>query len=603
MINHALKEAVSSRILPRVQTPAQYIGGEWNSVVKDSGSVRGRLCLCFPDTYSIGMSHYGLQVLYALINARPDWACERAFAPWIDMEQRLREERLPLFSLETYTPLREFDIVGFSLQHDLCYTNVLTMLDLGGIPLHAEQRAADDPLVIAGGPCAWNPEPMAEFIDAFVIGDGEVALPAVCDAWIDSAGRGLTRSERLLRLAASLPFVYVPRFYEAVAAPAEPGCVRRILCEAPEQIVPAVLENLDSVPLPTAPIVPWVETVQDRIALEIMRGCPWRCRFCQSTSIKRPLRFRSVESIVEGAKAAYRNTGHNEISLLSLSSSDYRGFDVLMQRMQSEFRPLHVAVSLPSLRVNEQLRSAAELLNTDRHGGLTLAPEAAREAMRERLGKRITDDDLYSGCRKAFELGFSRVKLYFMCGLPGEQPEDLDGIIEMSENVSRLGKEVSGRFAVVVANVSNLVPKPHTPLQWEPMQTREYLTAAKRQLLSRLRHRTVQLKCHDVETSLLEGVCCRGDRRLARAIEAAWRAGSRFDAWSEQLQASRWWEMIATAGIDVNQILHTRWPTDARFPWDHITIRQGRDYLVRECCAMQAASCHNEPLPNDHRDQ
>ncbi len=602
MINHALKEAVASRVLPRVQTPARYIGGEWNSVVKDAAAVRGRLCLCFPDTYGIGMSHYGLQVLYSLVNARTDWACERAFAPWIDMEQQLRNERLPLFSLETYTPLCEFDIVGFSLQHDLCYTNVLTMLDLGGIRLRADDRAADDPLVVAGGPCAWNPEPMAEFIDAFVLGDGEAALPAVCDAWIDSAGRGLSRSERLLRLAAGLPFVYVPRFYEPAASGVGPGMVRRTTAEVPERIEPAVLDDLDAAPLPTSPIVPWVETVQDRIALEIMRGCPGRCRFCQSTTIKRPLRFRSVESIVDAARAAYRNTGHNEISLLSLSSSDYRWFDELMQRMQSEFRPLHVAVSLPSLRVNEQLRTAAELLNTDRHGGLTLAPEAAREAMRVRLGKPITDDDLYAGCRKAFEYGFSRVKLYFLCGLPGEQPEDLDGIIEMAENVSRLAKEVSGRFATVVANVSNLVPKPHTPLQWEPMQTREYLTAARRHLLARLRHRTVQLKCHDVETSLLEGMFCRGDRRMAHAIEAGWRGGARFDAWSEQLQAARWWEAIAAAGIDANEVLHTRWPADARFPWDHIVIRQGRDYLARECCAMQAALCPGEAAPDEPRD-
>jgi radical SAM family uncharacterized protein len=596
--NATLKQFVVGRLLPRVQTPAQYVGGEWNAVVKDHRTVRGTLCLAFPDTYSIGMSHYGLQVLYDVMNRRPDWACERAFCPLGDMEQLLREHRLPLYSLETFTPLGSFDVLGFTLQYDLCYSNVLTMLELGGIPLLAEERTAEHPLVIAGGPCAVNPEPMARFIDLFVIGDGEEALPAVCERWIQlrhpersegspaNSGEilrsaqddGRSRESMLLALAARLPCVYVPRFYE----PEADGSVRPIRGDVPMRIEPAVLADLETVPPPRAPIVPYVECVQDRIAVEIMRGCPGKCRFCQSTTIKRPLRFRKVETILQAAMEQYRTTGYNEISLLSLSTSDYPEFDELMRRLQETFRPLGVSVSLPSLRVNEQLRQVGDLLNTDRHSGLTLAPEAARDEMRRQVGKPITNDDLYAGCRRAFENGFSRVKLYFMCGLPGEREIDLEGIIEMAETISRLGQEVSGRLAAVTANVSNFVPKPQTPYQWNAMQRREYFSWAHEFLRRRKRLRSVQLRCHDVESSLLEGVMCRGDRRVGEAVELAWRRGARLDAWSERLQPKLWWQALAEAGVDVEKTLHLPCPAPAALPWDHICIRQGRGYLERE---------------------
>jgi radical SAM family uncharacterized protein len=581
MASLPLKEYVAAKLLPCVQTPGQYVGGELNAIVKDARSVAGRICLCFPDAYSIGMSHYGLQVLYAVMN-RGDWACERAFAPLADMEPLMREHGVPLFSLETYTPLAEFDVVGFTLQYDLCYTNVLTMLDLGGIPLRAADRTADAPLVVGGGPCAVNPEPMAPFFDAFVIGDGEETLPAVADAWLRSKGGGLSRGERLLRLVGEAPHVYVPRFYEATyAADGRPSAMRRLRDDVPSLIGPAVAD-LSTAPLPTSPIVPLVETVQDRIALEIMRGCPGRCRFCQSTTTKRPVRFRSVDSIIEAALEAYRNTGHNEISLLSLSTSDYPHFDALMQRLQETFRPLGVSISLPSLRINEQLQAVGELMNTDRRSGLTLAPEVALDDMRASVGKPLTNDDLYAGCRTALENGFSRVKLYFMCGLPGERPIDLDGMIDMADRISRMGKEVGGRFATVVANVSNFVPKPQTPYQWNAMQRREYFRDAHRRLFERMRWKTVQLRCHDTEASLLEGVLCRGDRRVAEAIELVWRRGARFDSWAERLQPRQWWDALAEAQIDVEQLLHAPYPVDAPLPWDHIGIRQGRDYLLKE---------------------
>jgi radical SAM superfamily enzyme YgiQ (UPF0313 family) len=462
----------------------------------------------------------------------------------------------------------------------------------------ASERGLEHPLVIAGGPCVVNPEPMARFFDLFVIGDGEEALPAVCDAWVELKRAGAAdREALLLEMARRFPFVYVPRFYDSCynsplptnlrSVPGEgPGvrasCVKPTKEGIPFEITPAVLEDLESAPLPLKPIVPHVECVHDRMAIEIMRGCPGKCRFCQSTTIKRPLRFRKVETIVEAALAMYHSTGYNEISLLSLSTSDYPEFDELMRRMQEVFRPLGVSVSLPSLRINEQLREVGELLTTDRHSGLTLAPEAARDDMRERIGKRITNEDLYAGCRMAFEHGFSRVKLYFMCGLPGEKEEDLDGIIEMSEHIARLGKEVTGRFATVVANVSNFVPKPQTPFQWNAMQRREYFYAAHSRLRQIRRLKCVEIKCHDVETTMLEGILCRGDRRVGEAIELVFRRGGRFDAWREHFNMDRWQQAFSELHIDVESILHLPSPAPSPLPWDHIAIRQGRGYLERE---------------------
>lgn len=583
MLNQQFKDEVVRRLLPRVQTPGQYVGGELNAVVKDRRGLRGRVCLAFPDAYSIGMSCHGLQVLYHVMNRRDDWACERAFAPWLDMERLLRETRIPLYSLETFTPLGEFEVLGFTLQHELAGSNVLTMLDLAGIPLAAEERTWRHPLVIAGGPSVANPEPMSRFLDLFVLGDGEETLPRVCDEWLRLKESGMDRRDALLAMATRLPHVYVPQAYAPRHAPdGRLMSMQPEHADVPDVVHPAVVADLDAVPLPTTPVVPYVECVQDRIAIEIMRGCPWRCRFCQSTTTKRPLRFRRVETIVEAALETYRNTGYNEISLLSLSTSDYPQFGELMASLRAVFQPLGVSVSVPSLRVNEQLRTIGEQLLTDRHSGLTLAPEAARDVLRRRIGKNIRNEDLLEGCRRAFANGFRRVKLYFMCGLPGEGPEDLEGMLDMAETISRLGKEVSGRFATVVANVSNFVPKPQTPFQWQPMQSREYFRQAHDFLREQRRQRSVELKCHEIEASLLEGVLARGDRRVGEAIELAWRRGARFDSWSDQFRPELWWSAMEDAGIDCQRILHSPAPLDARLPWDHITVRQGREYLERE---------------------
>jgi len=582
MLNQELKDVVLARVLTKVRTPGQYVGGELNCVVKDHGEARGTVCLAFPDTYAMGMSHHGLQVLYSLMNEQ-GWACERVFTPLPDFEAGLREHGLPLYGLETFTPLNRFDVLGFSLQYEISYSNVLTMLDLGGIPLHAEDRADYDTLVIAGGPGGQNPELLAPFIDLFIMGDGEPSLPVVCEQWRAMKGSGLSREEKLARIVGSVEWAYAPRFYEPIYG--EDGAIveiRRLRDDVPESIRPCVIRDLDGTPLPTKPVVPVVETAHDRIAIEIMRGCPWQCRFCQSTVIKRPLRYRTVETIVEAALESYRNTGYDEISLLSLSTSDYPDFERLVTRMSEVFTPLGVKISLPSLRITETLKKIPALLQEGRRSGLTLAPEVARDDMREQIRKPINNQDLYEGCAEAFRRGWKKVKLYFMCGLPGERPADLDGIVEMAETIARIGRDVTGRYVEVVASVSNFIPKPHTPYQWNGIQNREYFRWAHKYLKSRVRIRSVTVKAHDIERSMLEGIMTRGDRRVAAALEEAWRRGARLDAWTEHFDPKLWWKTFEDLGIDVEWYSHRERPVDELLPWDHIHIKYGRDYLVKE---------------------
>ncbi len=595
MLHRELKQAVH-RLLPRVQKPAQYIGGEINSVVKDHRRVRGKLCLSFADTYTLGMSHHGLQVLYSIMNADPQWACERAFTPWLDFERELRKANLPLYSLETFTPLGDFDVLGFSLQYEVCYTNILTMLDLGRVPLHSKDRSLRDPLVVCGGPGAQNPEVLAPFVDVFIIGDGEESLPWLMQKWIElkesgvrGQGSGVSREDLLAELVSTPPpdgnpWAYAPIFYEPeYHADGTIAAVNRTRSDVPREIFACTIQNdFDDIPLPVKPIIPFTETTHDRIPIEIMRGCPWQCRFCQSTVIKRPLRLRSVETIVQAALESYRNTGYNEISLLSLSSSDYPEFERLVQRMHEVFNPLGVNVSLPSLRVNSQLRSLPKLIRGVRSHGLTLAPEVARDDMREQIRKPVKNEDLYEGCREAFKNGWRDVKLYFMCGLPGERTVDLDGIVDMSETIARIGKEVRGRFAEVTASVSNFVPKPHTPYQWNAMQTREYFQWAGRYMKQRCRIRSVRVKQHDIERSLLEGLLTRGDRRIAQVIEEAWRRGARLDAWDECFNPQLWWDAVRDLGIDIDFYVHRARPMGELLPWDHVNVKKGRVYLEKE---------------------
>jgi len=589
MINHSLKTAVS-RLLPRVQTPAQYIGGELNSIVKDHRQVRGKLVLAFPDAYTLGMSHHGLQVLYTIMNNDPQWACERAFTPWIDFEKELREHNLPLYSLETFTPLRAFDVVGFSLQYEICYTNVLTMLDLGGIPLHAKDRTLDHPLVIAGGPGAQNPELLAPFVDIFVIGDGEESLPWIMERWLNwkEAHRQdrspKVRADGIASIVGAATWAYAPMFYEPeYHADGTIAAMNRTRNDVPREVLACTItQDFDDIKLPTRPVVPFVQTPHDRIAIEIMRGCPWQCRFCQSTVIKRPLRVRSAEPLVQAALESYRNTGHNEISLLSLSTSDYPYFEELVNRMHDVFTPLGVNISLPSLRVTHQLQKLPKLFSGVRKAGLTLAPEVARDDMRVQIRKPVKNEDLYEGCRAAFKNGWQRVKLYFMCGLPGERQVDLDGIVDMAETISRIGKEVKGRFVEVTASVSNFVPKPHTPYQWNGMQTRAYLEWAGQYLRRRCRLKSVKIKQHDIDCSLLEGVLTRGDRRVALALEEAWRRGCRLDGWRECFKPEVWWQTFQDLGIDPVWYSQRARPMTEVLPWDHVNVKKGRQYLEKE---------------------
>ncbi|MDR1959308.1 MAG: TIGR03960 family B12-binding radical SAM protein [Planctomycetaceae bacterium] len=566
-----LRRQIESLLLPEIQMPGQYIGGEQGCVVKRAEEVRGRLCFAFPDTYTIGMSHYGLQLLYAIMNRQENWACERAFTPERDMENLLLRNQLPLYSLETFTPLDRFDVLAFSLQYELCFTNVLTMLSLGRIPIHSEERTMSHPLVIAGGPSVMNPEPMSPFIDLFVIGDGEESLPAVCNAWLEYKNAGTDRKTALLEMARRFPYVYVPRFYHVeMTAAGRAMRPRPLESGVPEFVRPAVIPDLNRFEPPTFPVLPLIESVHDRISIEIMRGCPGQCRFCQSTVQKSPIRTRTIDSIVESAKTACEKTGVRDVSLLSLSASDYPGFDELVQKLREKLTSLGISIAVPSLRVNHQLSEVMQSLTPERSSGITIAPEAARDEMRKRILKQVTNANLLDGCRSAFENGFSRVKLYFMCGLPLETGEDIDGIVELSEKIAFLGKSVTKHFPVVTASVSNFIPKPQTPFQWLGMQSREYFAEVHQKLRTAKHLKCVQVKYHGLETSLLEGLLCRGDRRMGHVIEKAWRNGARLDAWREHFRFDLWQNAVAETGINENQTLHEPYSLSEELPWGHI---------------------------------
>lgn len=602
-----LRRNVESILLPDIRTPGQYIGGEIGQIVKESDSVAARMCFCFPDVYSIGMSNVALGVLYDAVNKRPNLACERAFCPSPDFENALRENNLPLYSLETFTPLNAFDAVGFTLQYELCYTSVLTMLNLGGVPIRRFDRQYDDPLIIAGGPCASNPEPTSDFIDVYLVGDGEETVPDLLQLWgelksqygikrifASQNGRLLDvnqrrdnsraiRREMILEIVKRIPGAYAPEFYDIeFDSMNRAGRPKPNHPDAPEFVQAAVVRDLNAFAPPTSPLIPLIESVQDRISIEIMRGCPQKCRFCQSTQLKRPLRFRKVDLIIDSIRKACANTGVDDVTLLSLSSSEYPQFESALQKIRSAICCDGINLSVPSLRVNHQLSSVVQELTTDRSSSLTVAPEAAREEMRRRIAKRVTNEDLYNGCRAAFEHGFSRIKMYFMCGFPFETEDDLVGIVDLANQISKLSKDVRGKWGQVVANVSNFVPKPHTPLQWDAMRTREYFTEAHRILRTTRRERSVEVKYHGLETSLLEGLLTRGDRRISRVIETAWRRGARLDPWREHFKPDVWNEAIAAENIDVNLIVHTPYSIESELPWDHIKLYNDKNKLIKE---------------------
>lgn len=579
MRRNGLKRVVLNEILPRVQTPAQYVGGEVNAVVKDHRTVDVTWALVFPDLYTIGMSHLGLKILYHILNSREDCAAERVFAPNVDMESALRERGLPLYSLETFTPLDEFDVVGFSLQYELSFTNILNILQMSGIPMRAQDRGMSDPLIIGGGAIASSSEPMADYLDFIVVGDAEEVMDEItdtCKRWKDSLE--LTRREYLKKFAC-IPGVYVPSLYRVVYN--RDGTLSAM---EPEDGAPAVVEklttyDLNETPFPTRPVVPNVPAVHERINIEIMRGCPHGCRFCQAVKNYRPLKYRTIDKVIELAREQYQHTGYDEISLTSLSTADYPGLFQLLEGIAEEFGPKKVGVSLPSLRVGPELRNIPSAIAKMGKSGLTIAPEVATDRLREVIKKRIKNEHMFQGVEAAWEAGWRLLKFYVMIGCPTETDEDIAAIYEMAAHASALRKKLGLGAGKVNVGVSSFIPKPHTPFQWEPMNSMEELERKQKLLLSVTRSRRVQIKLHDVQTSYMEAVFSRGDRKLGDALALGLEAGCRFDAWSEHFRFERWVEVFQQLGIDPDWYALRRRGLDEKFPWDIIALGPTRSYL------------------------
>lgn len=568
--------------LPLVRKPSRYIGAEVNSVKKDLSKVSLRFALAFPDAYEVGMSHLGIQILYQILNAREDVACERVFAPWTDMEALLREKGAPLATLESSVPLKDFDIVGFSLQYELCYTNVLNMLDLGGIPLLSRERAKDDPFVIGGGPAVYNPEPVAPFFDAFLLGDGEEAAVEICEAVKAGKAAGEGRPEILRRLA-GIEGVYVPSFFEVEYN--DDKTVRRIvpLLQGYSTVKKRVVPDIDSLPLPVRPVVPFTETVHDRVTVEIARGCTRGCRFCAAGMIYRPVRERRPETVVRIISEAVRNTGYDEVSLLSLSAGDYTQIEGLLTELMKGFVNDNIALSLPSLRVGTLKASLASEIRKVRKTGFTMAPEAGSERLRNLINKGIKEEDLLRSAKEVFTLGWKTLKLYFMMGLPTETAEDILEITRLSECVRKAGRHSSsGRPPQINVSVSNFVPKPFTPFQWVPQISKDECLKRQSLLRKRLTELKLGYKWSDPECSELEGVFSRGDRRLASALINAFRRGARFDGWGDEFKAGLWKEAFREESIDPDfYTLRERGPGEV-FPWDHLNPGVTKEFLYRE---------------------
>ncbi|MDO4486512.1 MAG: TIGR03960 family B12-binding radical SAM protein [Bacillota bacterium] len=569
------------RVLKKVEKPARYIGGEVNSVIKDPEQVAVRVGFAFPDTYEIGMSYLGLQILYNILNANEEIYCERVFAPAPDMEKIMREEGRVLFTLETFTPVREMDILGFTLQYELSFTNVLNMLELGGIPLRRTDRDDSYPVIIAGGPCAYNPEPLADFVDAFLIGDGEELLEAVCIARKEALSK-----EEFLKSICKMDGVYVPEFYEPEYN--DDGTiksVRKIYEGAPDRIKRAVISDIEKAEFPVNNIVPFIDTVHDRSVVETFRGCTRGCRFCQAGMIYRPVRERSKETIKKLAVNQLENTGHEELSLLSLSTSDYSRFEELATELMDICSERNVALSLPSLRLDSFSFKVLQEIQKYRKSGLTFAPEAGSQRLRDIINKNITEDDIYSAVEQAIDLGWEHIKLYFMAGLPGETYEDLDGIGEIARNImdinfKKRGRK-GGRFRVTVS-VSNFVPKAHTPFQWAAQDTKEIFIEKHNYLAKKLHIKGVTFNYHETETSSLEAVFARGDRRVGRLLEKAHELGCRFDGWTEYFNAELWQKAFAETGTDIAFYSSRERSYDEILPWSIIDPLVSDAFLRRE---------------------
>ena len=557
-----LAERIEKEFLPFVRKPGRYIGGEVNQIKKDLSQCDLTVALCFPDIYEVAMSYMGLMIVYDVLNRIDGVAAERVFAPWIDAEKVLREKGIALFSLESEASLKSFDIVGFSLTNELCYSNVLNMLDLGGINIRSSARDKNEPLVIAGGGMANCCEPMAEFIDLFVLGEGEEAVVELMQLVKDEKRAETTKKEILLKAAKEFDWAYVPAFYMGHGARG-----------TGHELKNAVVEDFENAAVPLRPIVPFVQTVHERISVEIMRGCPGRCRFCQASFCRRPVRYRSVAKIIDIAKACYHSTGFDTVGLLSLSTADYPELEELVAGLEAYFRDKYVGVSVPSLRARRQLKLLPELLTSVRKGGLTIAVEAASERVRQIINKPLKDEDLFAGVEAAYRAGWQRLKLYFMVGLPGETEEDIERIVELSFRLARLRKKVDGKTAQNNITVSWFVPKPHTPFGWLGQRPKSYFEQAKQLILDekrRLRARFLHFKFHDIERSILEAAIGRGGRECCDVIEAAWQGGARFDLWDECFDLAVWRGAFEKFGLDVEDLAQRQIGRDEILPWEHL---------------------------------
>ncbi len=574
-------------MLEKVQKAPRYTGGEMNTAIKPWTDAKLHFAFCFPDTYEVGMSHLGMKILYGAINAQPDMLCERVFMPWVDMKALMEEENVPLFSTENRRALNEFDVVGFTLQYEMSYTNVLAMLKLGGIPLLREERAEDVPIVVAGGPCAFNPEPLADFIDAFMVGDGEEQIIELNRVILDGRARGESRMVILKRLA-GVQGVYVPALYDVCYH--EDGTIASMKSncpEAPEKVLKAIITDLDTAYFPKEIPVPYTEIIHDRIMLEIMRGCTRGCRFCQAGMLYRPVRERSLEHLVELAESLEKATGYDEISLSSLSSGDYTCLAELIRELIRRLKEKRVSISLPSLRLDSILKDALEETQKERKTSLTFAPEAGTQRLRDVINKGVTEDDLIEKVRDAFEGGWSSVKLYFMMGLPTETYEDLDGIADLADKVVKqyfaVPKAQRAKGLRVTCSASVFVPKPFTPFQWEPQDTQEVVKAKQQHMREKFKQiKGANFNYHESDLSYLEACFARGDRKMGKVLLRAFEKGCILDGWSEQFKYEAWRDAFEETGVDPAFYAFRRREKDEILPWDHIDCGVTKEFLWRE---------------------